>query len=89
MSGWPPRDQDGVYVPARIPAPAVSDIDQRAELAAARIRDGLPADDRRLDEIMLRRASDPQAGIYTAAERKDIYGDSDWVAARPCAACRC
>ena len=68
-------------MPTLMPAPAVSDVDQRAELAAARIRDGLTVDEQVLDEIMLRRASDAQAGIYTAAEREDMYGDGDRVAA--------
>ena len=80
MVGWPPGDQDSVYLPPETPARAASETEQRAALAAARVREGLPVSDEILTDILLKSRSDARAGIYTPAERDDIAADNDRVA---------
>lgn len=79
MTGWPPEDQASVYLPPAVRAPELSEVEQRAELAAARVREGLAIDDATLAEVVEVKRSDPGAGIYTAAERDDISHDSERV----------
>lgn len=79
MSGWPPRDRESVYVPAAIPASPQSEVEQRAALAASRVREGLSVSDEILSEILGAECS-TRVGIYTPAEREDIFGDRERVA---------
>jgi hypothetical protein len=79
MSDWPPPDRKSAYVPPTLAAPQASEVEQRAAIAAARIREGLAVSDEILSEIFVSSHSTAQAGIFTPAEREDIYGDHERV----------
>ena len=79
MSDWPPPDRKSAYVPPTLPAPQASEAEQRAVIAAARIREGLAVSDEIVSEILVSSQSTAQAGRFTPAEREDIYGDRDRV----------
>lgn len=79
MSGWPPTDKNSVYLPPAISAPPVSEVERRAQIAAARIREGLSVSDEILSEILSSPYSASDVGIFTPAERADIEGDYDRV----------
>lgn len=76
MAGWPPTDRKAVYVPPKPPRPVLSAVEQRAELAAARVRRGLPVSEGVLDEILRSRTPGTQPTIFTAREQDEIQGDA-------------
>jgi len=57
----------------------MSEAEQRVVIATARIRQGLSVSDAILSEVLAFQRSASQAGIFTPAEREDIYGDNDRV----------
>jgi hypothetical protein len=63
-----------------VTAPPCDRREQRASLAAARIRQELPVDDAILDEILGRTEDLTRIEFYTAAERDDIARDRELVA---------
>jgi hypothetical protein len=81
MAQWPGPDQPAVYVPSVEPSAPMTRDEVRARLASARIRSGLSVSEEILAQIMAAGyAVDPErAGIYTASEQQDIYGDNERV----------
>ena len=81
MVEWPDESREAVYIPPLVAAAPVSLEDLRVRLASARVREGLPADDEHLSQIMRSGyAADPgRRGIYTASEQEDICGDNERV----------
>jgi hypothetical protein len=79
MAEWPPRDKQSVYVPPTLPTAPESEVAQRARIAAARVREGLPISDEILSEVLRSHAGEKHVGIFTASEQEDIYGDSERV----------
>lgn len=79
MSQWPPPDRESVYLPPKLPAPRMSEAEQRVVIATARIRQGLSVSDAILTEVLASQRSASQVGIFTPAEQEDIYGDNDRV----------
>jgi hypothetical protein len=79
MSDWPAGDREAVFVTPALVSVPVGFEELRARLAGARAREGLPADDESLSQIMSEGyVSEPErSGIYTASERHDIYGDNE------------
>lgn len=78
---WPDDKRERVYIPAAAAPVAVTPDELRVRLVSARVRDRLPVDEDTLSQIMRAGyAADPErAGIYTAAEQQDIYGDGERV----------
>lgn len=75
MSAWPQGDNAAVYEPPHAPSVAPSPIEIKARLAAARVREGLPAGERELEEVLARRASDDpwvQETMFTRAEAEEM-----------------
>jgi hypothetical protein len=100
MPCWPPPDRESVYVPPESSWRGMhgrgrddperergpSETEQRALLAAARVREGLPISDEILDRIMRGQEQDSDiyaraecSDIYTRAERSDIDSDRERV----------
>src|ERR1700727_3694931 len=75
MADWPPDDEDAVYEPPSSPPEAPAPIEVKAQLAAERVREGLPAGEAELQEVLARRVSDDpwlQNTMYTQAEDEEI-----------------
>ncbi len=82
MRDWPDGIDERVYIPPAVAPVPVTPDDVRVRLVSARVRERLLVDEDTLSQIMRAGyAADPErAGIYTAEERQDIYGDSERVA---------
>ena len=75
MSVWPQGDDAAVYEPPQAPPVAPSAIEIKAQLAAARVREGLPAGESELEDVLAQRASDDpwlQQTMFTRAEREEM-----------------
>jgi hypothetical protein len=75
MSVWPQGDDTAVFEPPRAPAVVPSPIEIKAQLAAARVRQGLPAGESELEDVLAQRASDDpwlQQTMFTRAEREEM-----------------
>lgn len=75
MSAWPQCDNAAVYEPPQAPSLAPSPIEIKARLAAARVREGLPAGESDLEDVLARRASDDpwlQETMFTRAEGEEM-----------------
>jgi hypothetical protein len=76
-SEWPPDDVAAVYEVPREPLASEPPIEQRARLAAARVRAGLPISDALIDEVLAEVQSDPSLGIETEAEYAEYYASTE------------
>jgi hypothetical protein len=75
MPVWPPENHTPIYQPPRAPLAAPSTIESKAQLAAARVREGLPAGETELEDVLARRASDDpwlQQTMFTRAEGEEM-----------------
>ena len=75
MSVWPQGDDATVYEPPQAPPVAPSAIEIKAQLAAARVREGLPAGESELEDVLAQRASDDpwlQQTMFTRAEHEEM-----------------
>jgi hypothetical protein len=81
MQKWPSGDHEAVYVPPARASGPESDVETRARIAGARIRQGLAVSDEILSQIIAGQSSRSTASsMFTAAEEDDIYSDNDRVA---------
>lgn len=71
MSEWPAPDQTAVYQPPKLPAESAED--ERTGISLARARDGLPVDDRLVDEALENARREGPRTCMTAAEQQDVY----------------
>ena len=75
MSAWPHNDEAAVYEPPQLSPAEPSAIDVKAQLAAARVREGLPAGESELEDVLAQRtSSDPwlQQTMFTRAEHEEM-----------------
>src|ERR1700758_821443 len=82
MEEWPSADRQAVYVPPTQATEPESEVDVRVRIAGARIREGLAVSDEILSLILAEQSGSGPAGpgMFTDAERQDIYGDNERVA---------
>jgi hypothetical protein len=80
MSEWPAEDDVAVYSPEPMLSPRLSDAEVRAELAAARLAEGLPVSDAILSSVLRYRQECGFDSTLTAVEDEDTFGDRDRVA---------
>jgi hypothetical protein len=76
-SEWPPDDVAAIYEVPRERATPETPIEQRAQLAAERVRDGMPVSDALLDAVLAELERDPSLGSMTETEYAEYYASTE------------